>query len=307
LSDKRKGKGQTMAALINSWGLIREAVSDWVEDNAPRMGAALAFYSILSLAPLLLIALAIAGLFFDQADARGQLIAQVRELIGVEGSKAVEAMLTNETGTGRGIAAVLGIATLIFGASGVFGELQSSMNAVWDVRPKATGIWEMIRARFLSFAMVLGTGFLLLISLIMSTVIAGFHKRLSGAMPQFEWLWQGLSVLVTLTIVTLLFAMIYKFLPDAKVPWRDVWLGAIITAVLFAVGKIAIGLYLGKSGLASSYGAAGSLVVLIVWVYYSAQILLFGAEITHAMSQRDHGNDPAHSPDNMARAQGARA
>jgi membrane protein len=268
------------------YSVLKEATDEWFKDNGARLGAALAFYSILSIAPLLLIAVAISGLFFDEALAREHLLRQVSELVGREGAGAVKAMLESGTMEGGKLATILGIATLIFGASGVFGELQAAMDAVWDVKPKPMSIWDFLRARFLSFAMVMTIGFLLLISLVISTMIAGVHESLSGRLPQLEFLWHTTSSLITFFIVTLLFAMIFKMLPDAKVAWRDVWGGAILTAALFSVGKLAISLYLGKSGLASGYGAAGSLVVLIVWVYYSSQILFFGAEITHVIARR---------------------
>ncbi|WP_425613590.1 YihY/virulence factor BrkB family protein [Anatilimnocola sp. NA78] len=273
-----------MRWLSDVWSVLSEAASDWFEDNAMRMGAALAFYSVLSLAPLLLIAISLAGLFYDEAEARAQLLTQVGELVGKDGAEAIQGMLDSGTKAGGTIATVVGIVTLIFGASGVFGELQSAMDAVWDVKPKPTTILGLLRARFLSFAMVLGTGFLLVVSLLLSTAIASLHSSARGVMPEWEWLWHGLSLAVTFAVVTLLFALIYKLLPDAKVAWHDVWAGAILTSILFTIGKFAIGLYLGQSGLASGYGAAGSLVVLIVWIYYSAQILFFGAEITHVIA-----------------------
>ena len=274
------------AALKLVYKTLKEATNDWLNDNGPRMGAALAFYSVLSLAPLLLIAVSIAGLFFDQAVAREHLQTQMGELVGKEGAGAIKVMLESGTKEGGKLATILGIATLLFGASGVFGELQAAMDAVWDVKPKPMDVWGFLRTRFLSFAMVIGIGFLLLISLIISTLIAGLHESLSGAVPQLEFVWHTASSLITLLIVTLLFALIFKLLPDAKVAWRDVWFGAFLTAALFSIGKLAISLYLGKSGLASGYGAAGSLVVLIVWVYYSSQILFFGAEITHVIARR---------------------
>lgn len=266
--------------------VLSEAANEWVKDNAMRMGAALAFYSILSLAPLLVIALALAGLFFDQSVAREHLMDQMSDLVGLEGAKAIKAMLDNGTRAGGKLATILGLGTLLFGASGVFGELQAAMDAVWDVKPKPMGWWGMLRARFLSFTMVIGTGFLLLISLIISTMIASVHRSIEGSLPQVELPWHLISSLATVLIVTLLFALIFKVLPDAKVEWRDVWFGAVITAILFSIGKFGISLYLGKSGLASGYGAAGSLVVLLVWVYYSSQILFFGAEITHVIARR---------------------
>jgi len=270
--------------LRQTWQVIQEAAANWMEDNAARMGAALAFYSVLSLAPLLLIALGLAGMIFDEADARTRLIAQFRELVGKEGSEAIQAMLENGSKTSGTLSTIVGVVTLLFGASGVFGELQSAMDAVWDVKPKPVGWLGLLRARFLSFAMVLGTGFLLVISLLASTVIAALQDTAHGWWPQLEPVLRVLSMGLTLVIVTVLFALIYKLLPDAQVQWTDAWIGALVTAVLFSIGKFAIGLYLGNSGLASGYGAAGSLVVLIVWIYYSAQIVFFGAEITHAIS-----------------------
>lgn len=267
-------------------GVLQEAAKEWQNDKGARLGAALAFYSLLSLAPLLVIAVALAGLFFERSVARDHLLTQMGELVGREGAAAIKAMLDSGTNKGGKLATALGIGTLLFGASGVFGELQAAMDAVWDVKPKPMSWWAVLRTRFLSFTMVIGVGFLLLISLIISTAIATVHASLEGSLPQFEFAWHTLSSLVTLFIVTLLFALIFKMLPDAKVAWRDVWGGAFLTAVLFSIGKLAIGLYLGKSGLASAYGAAGSLVVLVVWVYYSAQILLFGAEITHVIARR---------------------
>jgi membrane protein len=278
--------------LQSSWQVLREAASDWMEDNAARMGAALAFYSVLSLAPLLLIAIGLAGMFFDEADARSRLVAQMSELVGKEGSEAIQTMLENGSKTGGAVSTIVGLVTLLFGASGVFGELQSAMDAVWDVKPKNTGFWGFLRARFLSFAMVLGTGFLLVVSLLASTMIAALQNSVQVQWPALEPALHTLSLAVTFAIVTLLFALIYKLLPDAKVTWSEAWIGAIVTAALFSIGKLAIGLYLGKSGLASGYGAAGSLVVLIVWIYYSAQIVFFGAEITHAIGARRTGDAP---------------
>ena len=266
------------------WRVLREAAADWMEDNAARMGAALAFYSILSLAPLLMIALGLAGMIFDEADARSRLVAQMSELVGKEGGEAIQPMLESGSKASGTLTTIIGIVTLLFGASGVFGELQSAMDAVWDVKPKPAGWLGFIKARFLSFAMVLGTGFLLVVSLLASTAIAALQGSAHGRWPELEPLFHVLFLLLTFAIVTVLFAFIYKLLPDAKVPWRDAWIGAVVTAALFSIGKLAIGLYLGKSGLASGYGAAGSLVVLIVWIYYSAQIVFFGAEITHAIA-----------------------
>lgn len=271
-----------------AWRMVSEAGSDWVEDKAAVQGAALAFYSVLSLAPLLVLSLAIAATVFEADTARDQMVTQVEGLIGEDGGEAVDSMLENaqqpEEGT---LAAVFGIITLLFGASGVFGQLQDSLNTIWEVKPKpGGGLWALLRSRFLSFGMVLATGFLLLVSLVFSAALAGLGTNLQGTFPALEAVWHIINFVITFLVVTLLFALIYKFVPDAKIAWNDVWVGALITALLFSVGKILIGMYLGKSSIGSAYGAAGSLVVMIVWIYYSAQILFFGAELTQVYAKR---------------------
>jgi membrane protein len=278
------------------WGMVHEAVTDFFEDNAPQQGAALAFYSLLSLAPLLVISLAVAAFFFDENVARDELDAQLQTIVGDDGAKAALSLLKNAKRPDTGIlATVLGFGTLLFGASGVFGQLQAAMNAIWDVPPsKNSGIWDIVRGRFLSFAMVLVIGFLLLASLVLSAVIAGAGEYLSDYVPGMEAWLQTANTVVSFAIITVLFAMIFKVLPDTSISWRDVWIGALLTSMLFSVGKLAIGLYLGKSGMESAYGTAGSLVVLIVWVYYSAQILFFGAELTHVYARRK-GSKSAHA------------
>ena len=275
--------------LRAAWETVSAAAADWVEDKAAQMGAALAFYSVLSLAPLVVIALSIVALFFDADAAGAQFMTQIESMVGAEGAKAIGGMLESaeHQETTGGLAAVLGIATLLFGASGVFGQLQEAMNTIWDVpAKKGGGIWGMIRSRFLSFAMVLGTGFLLLVSLLLSALIANVGQQVGRWWPGLEAISHLANEVATFLVITLLFAMMFKLLPDAKVAWRDVWVGALLTAVLFTVGKLLIGLYLGKSAVGSAYGAAGSLVVLLVWIYYSSQILFFGAELTHAIAER---------------------
>lgn len=270
-----------------AWATIKEAGKDWVEDKAAQQGAALAFYSVLSLAPLVVISLAMVSFFVK--DAGVQFGAQVETLVGKEGAEAIGSMVTaNKQKPAAGsIAAILGIITLLFGASGAFGQLQETMNTIWDAKPKpSSGIWNMIRSRFLSFTMVLGTGFLLLVSMLLSTAIAAIGTYLGSGFPGSEALVHTANAIATFIAVTLLFAMIFKLLPDKQIAWRDVWVGALLTAVLFTIGKMLIGLYLGKSAVGSSYGAAGSLVVLLVWIYYSAQVLFFGAELAHAYAER---------------------
>jgi membrane protein len=274
------------------FGLIKEAGNDWIEDKAPRLSAATAYYTILSLAPLLVIAVSIAGWVFGKDKARAELVHQFEELVGKSGAEAVKTMLDHASQPGSGtVALVIGVMTLLLGASGVFGELQSAFNAVWNAPPKkSSGVWGMVKDRFLSFAMVLGVGFLLLVSLVLSTVLSGVGQYLTGNLPGGPALMRLLELLVSFGIVTLLFALMFKYLPDVDVPWRETWIGAAVTAALFTLGKYLIGLYLGQAAVASPYGAAGSIVALVVWVYYSAMILFFGAELTQALTRRNHPN-----------------
>jgi membrane protein len=279
-----------MAALSVSgvFGMLKEAATDWIEDKATQQAAALTFYSVLSIAPLLVISLAVASLVFDQKAARTEMVDEMGGLIGSEGEEAVEAMLDSADKPQQGtVATILGVITLLFGASGVFGQLQDSLNTIWEVKPKpGGGIWQLIRSRFLSMAMVLGTGFLLLVSLVVSSAISGLGTYLQNQWPGLESIWHVVNFIITVLMATVLFALIFKFLPDAKIAWSDVWVGAFLTAVLFSIGKVLIGLYLGKASIGSAYGAAGSLVVLLVWIYYSSLILFFGAELTQVYAKR---------------------
>ena len=275
--------------LKEVYSILKETASDWMEDKAPTLGAALAYYTVFSLAPLLIIAIGIAGLVFGREAAQGQIFDQLRGLLGDASGKAMEDMVQNASAkpaTGI-VATLIGVVTLLFGASGVFGQLQTSLNAIWDVQPKpGRGVIGIIRDRILSFGFILVVGFLLLVSLLLTAAIALVGEWSGGMMPGMETLVQILNSVLSLAVITLLFAMIFKFLPDAKIAWHDVWIGAFITATLFTVGKFALGLYLGKSGVGSSYGAAGSLIVLLLWVYYSSQILFFGAEFTQVYANR---------------------
>jgi membrane protein len=250
--------------------ILKETASEWMEDQAQSLGAALAYYTVFSLAPLLLIAIAIAGFFFGREAAQGQIFDQLRGLLGEASGKAMQDMVQNaNTKPATGVmAALIGAVTLLFGASGVFGQLQASLNAIWGVQPKpGRGVLGIIQDRILSFGFILVVGFLLLVSLLFTATIALVGEWFGGMVPGMEALIQILNSVLSLALITLLFATIFKFLPDAKIAWHDVWIGAFITAVLFTVGKFALGLYLGKSGVASSYGAAGSLIVLLLWVY----------------------------------------
>jgi membrane protein len=268
--------------------LIRQTFADWNEDKVPLLGAALAFYTALSIAPLLVLSLRVAAFVFGDDAAKGEIQYQLESMIGKEGSKAVEAMVQNankpETGT---LATIFSFATLLFGASGVFGQLQDSLNTIWDVQPKpGRGWWGFLYYQFLSIAMVMGVTFLLMVSLIVSTLLSFTSSYANHWPSELGWAAHTLHMGVSMALFTGIFAMMFKYLPDVKIAWKDVWIGALITAVLFTLGKFAIGLYLGKIAIASSYGAAGSLIVLLVWVYYSAQIVFFGAEFTHVYANR---------------------
>jgi membrane protein len=276
---------------MKQWlSLFRDTFSCWTAHKAPKMGAALAFYSALSLAPLVVLALSMASLVFERDSARTELIAQAASYIGSEGAALIGTILESNAREGANWwKAILGFAVVLFGASGVFGELQDSLNRIWDAQPK-TGhaIRNLVKTRLLSFTMVFLIGVLLLASIVASTMISAADKFVSGWLPGTAVLLQLANTVVSLAVVAVLFATVFRVLPDARIGWRDVWLGALLTAVLFVVGKYLLGLYLGKSAVGSSYGAAGSLVVILVWVYYSAQVLFFGAEFTRIYALR-HG------------------
>jgi membrane protein len=267
--------------------LLKDTINEWLEDRAMSLAASLAFYTVLSLAPLLILAVSVAGLFFGEAAARGEITQQLRDMLGPEGGSAIESVLANtKEPHANVIGTVIGLVVLLFGASGVFGELQDSLNAIWEVKPKpGAGVKGIIKARFFSFAMVLGVAFLLLVSFLLSAAINIAGKFVGNGLPGGVALWACVNIVISFGIITLLFALIYKVVPDVNIGWRDVWYGAAVTALLFTIGKALIGLYLGKAGVGSPYGAAGSLVVLVVWVYYSAQILFLGAEFTQVYAR----------------------
>jgi len=279
--------------LSGIWDLIRKSVVAWVDDYAPSMGAALAYYTLFSLAPLLIIAIAVAGLFFGQEAARGEIVGQIEDIIGREGAIAVQGLLKSASEPSQNIfAAVVSVITLLVGATTVFAELQSDLDRIWRVPAPATasGIWNVLRARLLSFGLALGLGFLLLVSLVISAAIAAFGKWSYGFFEGRAAHLYALNFCISFAISTLLFAMIYKFMPRARIGWRDVWIGASVTALLFEAGKFLISLYLGTTSVASGFGAAGSLVVLLLWVYFSAQIFLLGAEFTWVYSHEYGSN-----------------
>lgn len=271
------------------FNLLKETFQEWNADKAPRLAAALSYYTVFSIAPLLIVVIAIAGLVFGQEAVQGRVYNQLDGMIGAEGARTVQDLIENVRNPTSGIiATVIGVVTLGLGAAGVFIQLRDALNTVWGVQPppNQNGIIATLRGQFLSFAMLLGVGFLLMVSLVISAVLAVFDEFLIGVLPGGGFLLQLLNLAISLGVVTVMFAMIFKFLPATKIEWRDVWVGALFTSVLFNLGKSLIGLYLGQSGVTSAYGAAGSLVVILLWVYYSAQILLFGAEFTQVYSTR---------------------
>ncbi|MEO8858891.1 MAG: YihY/virulence factor BrkB family protein [Burkholderiaceae bacterium] len=283
------------------WKLTRAAVESWIDDKASSMGAALSYYTIFSLAPLLLIVISIAGLIFGADAARGETFRQLQGLMGDDAAKAVEGLLASVSQPHKGVAAtIVGVAVLLLGATTVFAELQSSLDRIWRVpeQEKVSGVWGLLRTRLLSFGMILGIAFLLMVSLVLSAMIAALGDWWGGALLEWKVLAQSINVVTGFALTTVVFAMIYKLMPRVSLEWSDVWLGALVTALLFTVGKFLIGLYIGKSGVASGFGAAGSLIVILVWVYYSAQIYLLGAEFTavytrtlgsHAGQQQGNG------------------
>jgi membrane protein len=273
------------------WQLIKGTAAKWSDLNAPRLGASLAFYTMLSMAPLLVVCVGIAGLVFGAKAAESQVAYEIRNIVGGQGGQVIEGLLQESAKPWNGlVATAIGVFMLLFGASGVFGELRDILDQVWSVKPpNSGGVMGMIRSRFFSFALVLGIGFLLLVSLILSAAIAAAGKFFESKLPVPEALLHVASLLISFIAVTVLFALLYKVVPDARIEWQDVWIGAAVTALLFSIGKFLIGLYLGKASVGSAYGAAGSLVVFMVWVYYSAQIFFLGAEFTRQFAER-HGS-----------------
>jgi membrane protein len=268
--------------------LLKLTFIQWSDDNALRMGAALAYYTLFSLAPLLVIAIAIAGLVFGGQAVQGQVTGQIQGLIGEDSAKAIQTMIQSaHKPTRSAIAAVIGALLLLVGASGVFTEMRHALNNIWRVdKAKQSGAWNFFKSHFLSMGMVLGIGFLLLVSLLISAVLAAVAKYFQGVIPIPAMLLHAIDLLISLLLITVLFAMIFKWLPDAEIAWNDVWVGAGITSLLFTVGKFVIGFYIGKSVSASAYGAAGSLVIVVAWLYYAALLLYFGAEFTQVYATK---------------------
>jgi membrane protein len=280
-----------MRFLRAAWALIKETCSEWSTAKAPRLGAALAYYTVFSLAPILLVVIAVAGFFLGPEAAQGRLTDELAGLLGADAASVVQSMLAKAGERKAGIlATVVGLVTLLAGATGVMIELQGALNTVWEVVPKpGRGIKGILKDRALGLALVMSIGFLLLVSLVLSAALAAFSDVLERIMPGAVVLGYVLANTITIAVIGAFFALLFKVLPDAKIAWRDVWVGALVTSALFHVGKFAIGLYLGKASVGSAFGAAGSLAILLIWVYYSAQIVLFGAEFTRVYANR-HGS-----------------
>jgi membrane protein len=266
------------------WLLLRDAGRNWLLHEGARLAASLSLYTLLSLAPLIILTIALTSFAFGRPAAQHAILSEVSHVVGDEGARAVQAVITyGKTPNGANGASIIGILILLFGASSVFGELQSALNKIWEVPPGVRhSMLGWIRSRLFSFAMVLAIGFLSLVSLIASAALTTFGTYFSGALPAPEWMLHLGNALVSFLVITALIAVILKYVPDAAIRWSDVWVGAAVTAALFTLGKAAIGLYLGTAAVGSAYGAAGSLVVVIVWVYYSAMIFYYGAEFTRA-------------------------
>jgi membrane protein len=270
----------TLRALAR---ILGRALAGWWKDDVPRLGASLAYYTLFSLAPVLVVAIAIGGLIFGPEAVRGEIVGQIQGLIGREGAEAVQAMLEGASRPSSSMAATAGgIITFFLGATGAFLELQNSLNAIWRVKPRddSSFFQALVIQRLISFGLVVAMGFLLATSLLVSAGLAAIHTYMGNAFPGVVVLWEAMNVVVSLGVITVLFALIYKVLPDVRLVWADVWIAGLVTAGLFTIGKLLIGMYLGTTGLASTYGAAGSVIVILVWVYYSAQVILLGAEFS---------------------------
>jgi membrane protein len=279
--------------------LLKETYKRWSEHNAPRLGASVAFYTLLSFAPLLILTAAVIALVFSKETVHRDLVDQARQMMGNRGADIVNSLLSNAQKPSSGLlASVIAFLTLLFGASGVFIELRDALNTIWGVKPQSNTGWKgMLKDRLFSFGMVLSIGFLLLVSLILSAALAFIGKFLGQIVPISPAVLEALNFVVSLAVITVLFALMFKFVPAVHIPWRDVLIGAAGTAFLFTIGKFLLGLYLGKASVGSAYGAAGSLVAVIVWVYYSAQIFFFGAEFTHVYSDaHGHSNQATRTP-----------
>jgi membrane protein len=271
-----------------AWSVLKAALSGWLNDRCLSMGAAISYFAVFSLAPMLILAIAIAGFLFGPEAAQGAIVGQLRGLMGREGAAAIQAMIESAADIESGlVATAVGVATLIFAASGAFAEIQEALNIIWKVKSRRRSlVGGLLRQRLRSLSLVAIVGFLLMASLVVSAALAAFDDYLHGLLPGFELILQALNLVVSFAVITVLFAMVFKVLPDVDIAWGDVWLGAAVTAFLFSIAKFLISLYIGSSEVTSSYGAAGALVIVLLWIYYSSLILLFGAEITYAYARR---------------------
>jgi len=295
--------------LAAVWHLLKETGTQFWKDRGPRLGAALSFYTALSISPLLLVLVAVGGAVFGEAAARGEVANQIRDMVGDEGAQAIQAMLAgHQSGSRNVLMTVIGFATLLVGASGVFAQLQEALDVVWDVKPEQVkgGLWAIVKDRLLAFSVVGGLAFLLLVSLVFTAILSALNGWFADKLPFSGQTMQLANQALSFVLTTILFAFVFKVLPHARPAWSDVWHGAVFTALLFTAGKYLIGLYLGQAAPGSAYGAAGSFVVLLMWVYYSTQILLLGAEFTQVYANtrgtgrhqdlRDEGMKPATDP-----------
>jgi membrane protein len=285
------------------WQFLKTTVNEWVEAEPFQLAAALSYYTLFSLAPLLLIAIGVAGFVFGREAAQNQIVETLQGMIGQDSAKTVQEMIqaSNEKPKAGMLSTIIGFVALLFGAGGVVGQLQTSLNRIWEVKPKpGQGIWGFLRQRFFSFAMVLAIGFLLLVSLVVTAVLSSFTGMLSSFLGDATFVAHTIDIVVSFGFVTLLFALIYKYVPDVEIQWRDVWVGAALTSILFTLGKYLIGLYIGTSGVSSTFGAAGSLITILVWVYYSSLIFFLGAEFTRVYAtEYGSGVAPAENAQRM--------
>jgi len=283
---------------IHPWALLKRTANDYIADDCLSRGAAIAYYTIFSIAPVLVIVIAVAGLVFGADAARGAIADQLGGLMGKQSADALNSMVKSASNKGAGtIATIIGVVTLLITATGVFTEMQSSLNAIWKAEPKGTTVGRLVRVRLASLGLVMSLGFLLLVSLVVSAGLTALGTWLKAFLPGTQIVLQAVNFIISFLLIAVLFAAIYKVLPDKPLTWRDVAIGAVATAFLFTVGKFLISLYIGSSQVASSYGAAGALMVILLWIYYSAQIFLLGAEFTKAFAER-HGShaDGAQAP-----------
>ena len=282
-SKEAKNSSTPSVSFTQIWALIKAAAKSWSDDYAPSMGAALSYYTLFSIAPLLLIVISIAGLVFGQDAARGEIFGQLNGFMGSEAAAAIQGLLESVNKPAQGtLATIFGVVLVLIGATSVFGELQDAMDRIWraPARHQTSGLWGLLRTRLLSFGMILSVGFLLMVSLVMEAMLSALSRWWSRLFTGWETVAQVINTTASFGLTMLAFAMIYKIMPRVKIDWRDVWIGAGVTAFLFTLGKFLIGFYIGRSGIASGFGAASSIVIVLIWVYYSAQIFLVGAEFT---------------------------